>query len=380
MGLPMSGASLAKRIDLYSWRDGRVFHTALDLEANHLSIPSAKQVKIFPFAIESRSGTAVLLSRCDRVPDFQSPSTLGNLAAELRRIFRYFLPVVQMKVNSIPLTGYDPLCITTEINGVSARQYGPTLRYDVRTDAGTYPVNVRFSLLPIEEWRTLSNVEKQQLGISKGAGISIVRARREIAYGWFFMGGKRRENYDDWWRCEVQFQPALDDLFRVSHTKQQISPCAELEAALSRDIEAIGRTLNGAIRRQFAELGKTKQSAAERSAVEQDKYLQPLVAQDGQSLRRANYKFTFDEKVSDNSFYVCNLQKGVVLVSLNTSHPFADRYRIEAEDGSRYGIEALLLAAARVELSAENERARWWFRRFRRQWSDVLAAFLGSKA
>ena len=32
-------------------------------------------------------------------------------------------------------------------------------------------------------------------------------ANREIDFGWFFMGNKRRENYDDWWRCEVKFEP-----------------------------------------------------------------------------------------------------------------------------------------------------------------------------
>jgi hypothetical protein len=44
----------------------------------------------------------------------------------------------------------------------------------------------------------LSNEEKSSLGISKRAGVSILRGGREIDYGWHFMGSKRKENYDDW--------------------------------------------------------------------------------------------------------------------------------------------------------------------------------------
>ncbi|MGI8447952.1 MAG: hypothetical protein ACR2MP_12395 [Streptosporangiaceae bacterium] len=40
--------------------------------------------------------------------------------------------------------------------------------------------------------------------------VSVVRSGREIDQGWFFMGTKRRENHDDWWRCEVRFDPVLD--------------------------------------------------------------------------------------------------------------------------------------------------------------------------
>ncbi len=55
--------------------------------------------------------------------------------------------------------------------------------------------------------------------------------RRESDYGWFFMGPKRKENYDDWWRCEVAFfsgcrrafwRHAYDqDLCLVQHLSQQ---------------------------------------------------------------------------------------------------------------------------------------------------------------
>ena len=80
--------------------------------------------------------------------------------------------------------------------------------------------------------------------VSKGAGVSIVRAGREIDHGWFFMGGKRKENYDDWWRCEVRFEPSLDELFGVTHTKQQVYPSAAVLDILTPDLEQAARALD----------------------------------------------------------------------------------------------------------------------------------------
>ena len=85
----------------------------------------------------------------------------------------------------------------------------------------------------VSEWVSLSNAEKQGRGISKGAGVSVLRAGREIDFGWFFMGGKRKENYDDWWRCEIEFPSELDELFGVTHTKQGITPSEYISELLT---------------------------------------------------------------------------------------------------------------------------------------------------
>jgi hypothetical protein len=61
--------------------------------------------------------------------------------------------------------------------------------------------------LPIEAWTNLSNAEKKRLGVFERCGVSILRAGREIDSGWFFMGEKRKESYDEWWRSEVSFSP-----------------------------------------------------------------------------------------------------------------------------------------------------------------------------
>ncbi len=133
-------------------------------------------------------------------------------------------------VNGVMVHPIDPLFIHAGSPDPGGLIYGNPIEYTIEAkdsngfvDA-TGTVTVVFSELPVRAWHTLSNEEKRQLGVSNGAGVSVVRANREIDFGWFFMGTKRRENYDDWWRCEIRFDPILDEAFGITHTKQQIRP------------------------------------------------------------------------------------------------------------------------------------------------------------
>src|SRR5260370_336789 len=84
------------------------------------------------------------------------------------------------------------------------RRFGPPLELRVRVpDRSSSTVTVSFSELPVDTWHSLSNKAKRQHAIAKGAGVSIVRAGREIDHGWYFMADKRAENYDDWWGCQI---------------------------------------------------------------------------------------------------------------------------------------------------------------------------------
>ena len=135
-----------------------------------------------------------------------------------------------LRINAEPVIAFDPLFLREGNNLVGAVPYGPPLTYDVSAGDGLRSqIVVRFAVLPVEQWHSFSNEEKSRFGISKGAGVSIIRAGREIDYGWYFMGSKRKENYDDWWRCEIAFfTPELDELFGVTHTKQKVNPTEAL--------------------------------------------------------------------------------------------------------------------------------------------------------
>ena len=70
----------------------------------------------------------------------------------------------------------------------------------------------QFSLLPVARWHDLPNEEKRRLGITGGAGLSVIRAGREIDYGWLLFGkrslqlviGERFNIYQRFTECHMR--------------------------------------------------------------------------------------------------------------------------------------------------------------------------------
>jgi len=250
MGLPNGALSRARRVEVYSWRRGIVRYCYLDVdelvEQGRRSLPPVVQVERPSFVPPTQSGTVVRLLRCDRL-EYRRASTLAQrLTEDFGRIYRSFLDArLELRINDQSVRPVDPLFLDRTGRAAGARQFGDVLTYRLSVGDSEGTVDVRFSELPIERWHVLPVDEKRHLGITNSPPVSVLRAGREIDRGWFFMGAKRRENYDDWWRCEVRFEPALDELFGITHAKQAISPTRELLELLSNDMEPIARALNG---------------------------------------------------------------------------------------------------------------------------------------
>ena len=117
------------------------------------------------------------------------------------------------------------------------RTYGEPMVIPVKFENLTSDISIKFSELPVVKWSPLSNKQKREMRVTKHSGVSILRHGREIDYGWYFMGSKRRENYDDWWRCEVSFEPVLMTFWNHAY-KQMVNPTSELKALLEPHIEA----------------------------------------------------------------------------------------------------------------------------------------------
>jgi hypothetical protein len=283
-------------------------------------------------------------------------------------------------------------------------------KIDVRSANGSAPrvgdVVVRFTELPVHAWHSLPNDEKRELGIANGAGVSIVRANREIDFGWFFMGRKRRENYDDWWRCEVRFDPVLDEAFGITHTKQQIRPQEYLLEILSPDIENMAKALNGRVRQSHTELQSSERVAdVERLAAERDHLLKPLpnpkgrdpgatlftqlakrhpVLNESNSAANGSIRYRIvEDRMKDTCFFSFVAKDSQFVLVLNPDHPFYKAvYRplVENErkdsENLRQQIDLLLLSAARAEAQAESTKEREVLARLRRIWSETLATFL----
>lgn len=394
MGLPNSSVSQARRVDVYSWRSSqRIFHTYFDVDeiaAGILTdVPDAKPASVPDWIAKplSKSGTAVVWSKCDRFSDRRVETFRDRVGAALGRSFRYFLwEGVKLTVDDAAVVPVDPLfCSPPDALPARAAEVGCLLSYEVaspRNPSVSSKIDVRFSQLPVAQWSELSVEDKRRFGITKGAGVSIVRAGREIAYGWHFMGQKRKENYDDWWRCEICFEPELDEMFGVTHSKQGVRPTSELDAVLAPGLEAIAHDLNRRIRKEFMELKSADIKTAAQVAKSKDRFLAPL--RRGVPLSTSN-GHGVDYRVSvralpQDRFFTSAVSKGRVNLTINKNHPFFNLYAPSGANGSaieiKFAVDCLLFAIARAEHNAKTAAQRDALRNCFGAWSDNLAAFL----
>lgn len=213
------------------------------------------------------------------------------------------------------------------------------------------------------------------------------------------MGKKRRENYDDWWRCEIRFDPTLDELFGITHTKQQITPSPELRVAIESDLESIARALNQRVQRHF-EMAKSSAPliSAERTASRVQGSLPPLpnctYDAAGADIRRNAGPLLSDP---DGPFQLClaelpttdlyefEFYAGTLTLFLNIRHPvLRDVFRpLALSDQLSDRVHAtklalVFLAAARAEVRCGNDESHDSLRSFRREWSDVASTFLNA--
>lgn len=407
MGLPSSSISQARRLEVYSWRGpNSVFQCYLDVDEvadgtmRRIPVPRRAQLPGWAASCAAETGTLVMWRKCDRLGAKTASAVAGRLRTQIGRMFRYFIwGGVQISIDGLPVAAIDPLFCHPDTPLSGAKEYGEPLVYNVRLPLDTgriSAIRVRFAELPISEWHDLPVEEKRKYGIVKGAGVSLVRAGREVAYGWHFMGMKRKENYDDWWRCEIRFGPELDEYFRPTYTKQAINPSPELEAVLTPDLEVIARTLNSRARRAYSKAkGRLDGSAASVVSL-RDKYL-PLMERNGKVETPAERprkseggvfpgngrKYSLDvASIRQDAFYSVRSNNGTLALILNRDHPFYERIYspLCAPENKRlrFNMDCLLFALARAESEAKNSDERYWYTRKRLGWSNILAAFLGS--
>lgn len=410
MGLPNASLSHARRVDLVSSQDGEsAARTYLDVDevaAGRIATISQPQQAAWQGMAprKFKRGTVVIWQKCDRLVDRKLGPLSRRLRKELGRLFRYQLWAGKtIAVNGELVVSFDPLFMKAGDNLTGAVPFGPDLVYPVAIAASgkrkTSTIIVRFAQLPVGLWHSLSKEEKNVKGIAKSAGVSVIRSGREIDCGWFFMGQKRKENYDDWWRCEVRFEPDLDEWFGVTHTKQEIHPTENLLEILTPDMERIARDLNARARRAFTEVKfETVRRSSEIQAEKFDRLIEPPGLTNSVSTRTVHrnrnrnrgrgriaglqYQIRF-ERLNSECLFEKQLDGTRVVVVLNEAHPFIrqawprESDRCGGGHETQRNIEVMLLAMARCEiLLAADSGERQRIEGFRRKWSNILATYL----
>lgn len=400
MGLPNSSLSQCRRVEVISWKQpGIYFSNHLDVDEvidNNLSrIPPTQRSSTCPFPIESKSGTIVQWKKCDRLTFKYLKSLIKHILFELGRIFRYSIwRGVEIRVSGQKVQPFDPLFLREGIGMTGGIPYGKELVYKIKVpdnERKNSVVKVRFVELPVEEWSKLGNDEKRKNQITKRAGVTILRAEREIDYGWFFMGDKRKENYDDWWRCEISFSPELDEVFGVTHTKQEIKETEFMTSILVPDLENVARALNNRVRLKFISLKKVQPLVRSKDQLERSDGYSPALKRKGQTIFLLNsdhkpwglsYKILIKELEEDIFFDVAQKQDHILLI-INKAHVFYDKVfkqlherRISSPTSFLGIMEILIFSAARSEFAFAGKKESEAIINFKKEWSSQLKTFV----
>ena len=408
MGLPNASLSQARRLEVYTWQaEAEVpLYSYMDVDevasGSLASIPAPRPRRIPPdlqYLRRSRAGTVVILDRADRLDNRRVSTTSRKLELALGRVFRHYLwGGVRISLNGEPVQPIDPLFVARQSYTSGAElvdEWSCMVRNTDDADSPVGAVHVSFSLLPIRKWHSLSIAEKRAAGIVNGAGVSVVRGGREVDYGWFFLPGRRKQNYDDWWRCEVRFDPVLDDAFGVTHTKQQVRPARHLVEAISPYVEMTAKELHARVRSEYQQVESVyrserqgedancaeardapEYSSASASALPDSRVLSEgrIPGPDGRRYRVVEGSgrpgLFFDVVVSDDQ----------IVITLDRCHPFFQHVygplTVDGPSGSKTALDALLIAAAKADSGTVESDGIGEAHLFYRRWSSALEALL----
>lgn len=270
MGLPNSSISQCDRCDVYSWQDGKYFHTYLDKDEiaqgiNSFGPPEPKEVADIPAIWHKRiksdiedCGTLVIWSKL-RSSTMRWKSWVGifnNSEQAIGRMYRYFLNdgkvQIRMRAFEEPIGGgseklaedrevlaNDPLFLMTKTCAPSIKHNAARpahipddwdeMEKSPFMDFATKEIKVGKEIIKIKASIVHKEVRLAHYGgggagtftthAKKNRGVSFVREGRELIL--------KREwcavpDTDRWWAIEVDVPAALDKLFEVPNNKQDI--------------------------------------------------------------------------------------------------------------------------------------------------------------
>ncbi|MGW4802561.1 ATP-binding protein [Kitasatospora sp. NPDC004272] len=269
VGLPNSSISQCDRVDVWSWTNGpeNALHTYLDLKEIAAGLEEVPEPKLDSVPGEwqdlseglGRSGTLVQWTELARVQWRGAQTTVTNTENLIGRIYRRLIANGK-RIKLVPVRGWaqlpgagptrpnDPLYLMSPSSTPTPfdkkamfRAYGAgntgevgVERFMVRAaDGQDYPVLVRSSIAVDAARRTDIEGQPWPANVApslkpgdtpwgkhaaKNLGISLIRADRELDLdtGWI-------NSYDPverWWGVEIDFPPALDEIFGVTNNKQ----------------------------------------------------------------------------------------------------------------------------------------------------------------
>ncbi len=268
MGLPASSMSQCQRVDVWTWRDGveNALHSYLDLNEivtqKMMEVPEPNksappQVWREIGKAWGKSGTLVVWSQLDRLMWKTATALIDNSEFVIGRMYRRFLIDGSVSIRlaafaeersqnlSIdrPARPNDPGYLMVGTSTPSPYDETPLFEpwggkdfevvHEIEFNGKSHPVVIKYTFAK-ESAREGANPGSRNYGkhAARNTGLSIMRAGRELELdvSWADPSDPR----DRWWGIEVEFPPALDEIFGVTNNKQHAHNISEL-ATLSVD-------------------------------------------------------------------------------------------------------------------------------------------------
>jgi dihydrofolate reductase len=466
MGKPSSCVSQGRRFTSFSkTADGSLHSVRVDLDEiadEATSAMSANGRRIAPPQIcseEQRScpewiqayrrsldlpavpeaGTIVVLENLDNVAPKRVGELSRNLMQELGMIYRYFTSDISIFVDGKETQAVDPLFTlpwhrdpAAKENPFRAEDKG-TIKFEVKdheTGGSKGWIRVRFSRLPNRFPRndlekgvgsTGSNGNARWPVMARNKGIHILRKGRQVDWIESRCPWTTFVNYDRNWSCEIDFDPGLDEYFRITTAKQQVIVSERmwgmlkdhgvhamlekirLENKIERAQENVAesetdedgvrktekaaeqarkhsgrnkKTAGGSQVKKDAE--KNTQTRASQRAKKAGVLLRVIENDLKEDIKRRAYKFESDDLGSSSPFFISEVLGAddslQIRVTLNRDHLF---YReIYASSSStketREAIELLLLSIGEHQAEAKSEKVKNFYGRQVMGWSQTL--------
>jgi hypothetical protein len=277
MGLPSSSVSQAKRVEVWTWQNGieNAIYSYLDIdqiinrEMKDVPEPVSKPIPELWKSTGSsftKTGTLVVWSNIDRCIWKTAQSIIDNSEFLIGRMYRKFIDGQVVKIKMVafnennPTRPYiiktalpnDPLYLMSNTSCPEPFSDKPMfnkwgdehyeIKYDIPFKGETHNISLRFTLAK-EEARKGFNPGSRPYGkhAAKNIGVSIVRSNRELDLdqAWAI----QYDPVERWWGVEIEFPPALDEVFGVTNNKQFANNFSDLGKFGLEDLVKDGKTI-----------------------------------------------------------------------------------------------------------------------------------------
>ena len=275
MGLPSASISQCKRVDVWTWQHGPelALHSYIDLDeveaGLQTGVPEPKESPLPEVWVTAgrticSTGTLVVWSNLDRCMWRNGTTIIDRSETIIGRMYRIFInerrATLRMAAFDDPIApridrfaeandpGYLIVPSSTPAPFNETAMFEPhgdrwEETVQVVLEGETHEVQLRFSIATSEArirpdgkdsgrtdygWHAKSNM-----------GVSIVRASRELELDLTLVD--KSDTRERWWGVEIQFPPALDEVFGVTNNKQSArnftSIAADIEDLLDSETE-----------------------------------------------------------------------------------------------------------------------------------------------